>query len=409
MAEKRKFVILVGDGMADWPGDFHHRKTPLVSADTPVMDRMASRGESGLVRTIPEGMKPGSDVANMSLMGYDPQRFYSGRSPLEAASMGVDLLPHQVAYRLNLVFVRSVNGGVMDPEAVMTSYSAGHISSDEARAVIEDLERELGRPGRRFYPGVSYRHLLVLDGAPLSTTLTPPHDITGKPIKDYLPSGEGSGELLEIMEAAAPILAGHPVNKARLEKGLEPASSIWLWGQGKKPAMPSFSEEYGRSGAVISAVDLIKGLGRVIGLEVIYVPGATGYLDTNYEGKVAAAMDVLGEKDFAFVHVEAPDEAGHQGDLDAKIQAIGDFDARVVGPVLERIKKYEPWSVMVATDHSTPLSIMTHSSEPVPYAILRSGDQGKGGKRRGFNELALADAEVLSGGETLMRMFLGGG
>jgi len=394
--------------MADWPGDFHHGKTPLVSAATPNMDLMASRGEAGLVRTIPEEMKPGSDVANMSLMGYDPHRYYSGRSPLEAASMGVDLLSGQVAYRLNLVFIEAA-GGVTDPEAVMTSYSAGHISSDEARAIVEDLEKELGRPGRRFYPGVSYRHLLVLDGAPLSTAMTPPHDITGRPVGEYLPSGDGAADLLEIMRGAAPILEKHPVNSARVEKGLEPANSIWLWGQGKKPAMPLFRKEYGLSGAVISAVDLVKGLGRVIGMEVIDVPGATGYLDTNYEGKVAAAVDALGERDFVFVHVEAPDEAGHQGDLEAKLQAIEDFDARVVGPVLEQVKKHHSWSVMVVTDHSTPLSIMTHSSEPVPYAVLRSEDGGGESTGRVYSEVALADTDALPGGEALMRLFLGGG
>lgn len=408
METKVKYVMLVGDGMADRPAESPGGVTPLEAAATANMDRMASRGEAGLVATIPEGMEPGSDVANMALLGVDPKRFYSGRAPLEAAAMGIELRPGQVAFRCNLVHLEPPGQDVLASDSVMGSYSAGHISTREAGKIIRDLDRAIRRRGRRFYPGVSYRHLLVLDGVPLTTRLTPPHNISGKPIGVHLPAGEGEEELRRIMAEAAPVLAGHPVNRRRAGQGKLTANSIWLWGQGSRPGMPAFEGRWGLRGAVVSAVDLVKGIGRVLDMEVLNVPGATGWLDTNYEGKVAAALEALGRVDFVFLHVEAPDEAGHQGDREAKVRAIADFDRRVVGPILAGLEAFPDWAVMVVADHPTPVSIMTHSSEPVPYAILRSAQRAKEGRARAYRETALAGSEVLPGGEALMARFLRG-
>ncbi len=407
MDMKTKYVILVGDGMADRPEDFPGGLTPLAAALTVNMDRVASEGEAGLVRTVPPGMDPGSDVANMALLGFDPMRYYSGRAPIEAASMGVELAPGQVAYRCNLVHIEPSPSGLLAPDSVMGSYSAGHITTAEARPIIESLEGAIGRPGRRLYPGVSYRHLLVQDGAPRGTRLTPPHDISGRPIGDYLPAGEGAEALREIMSLAAPVLALHPVNARRAAAGKPTANAVWFWGHGTRPSFPSLREKYGLTGAVISAVDLVKGLGRLLGMEVVNVPGATGYLDTDYEGKARAALEALDRADLVFVHVEAPDEAGHQGDLSAKLQAIADFDRRVVGPVLAGIRHHPSWAVMVVTDHPTPVSIKTHSAGAVPWAILRSEKPPAAAVDLAFNETSLAGQTTLEGGEALMRRFIG--
>lgn len=407
MEDRTKYIIMVGDGMADRPGDFPGEKTPLAAAETPNLDLAASRGEAGLVATVPAGMDPGSDVANMSLLGCDPHKFYSGRAPLEAASMGIELGPDQVAYRCNLVHIVSTGGETLSPSSIMATHSSGHITTPEAREIILDLDRTIGAPGMKFYPGVSYRHLLVLDGAPLGTRLTPPHDITGRPIGDYFPKGEGADRLRGIMDEAAPILASHPVNIRREREGKPTANSVWFWGQGGRPKMPTLKDQYGITGAVVSAVDLIKGLGKLLGMEVIDVPGATGYLDTNYEGKVSAAIEALDRVDLVFIHVEAPDEAGHQGDREAKIRAIEDFDRKVAGPILEGVKRFPRWAVMAVTDHPTPLSIMTHSGEPVPWAVLRSGETS-GDRGLSFDESSFAGLDVIDGGESLMRLFLGG-
>jgi 2,3-bisphosphoglycerate-independent phosphoglycerate mutase len=402
-----KYVILVGDGMADRPGDFPGGRTPLVTAPTPNLDLLAARGETGRVKTIPDDREPGSDVANMALLGYDPGKWYTGRAPLEAAAKGIDMAPGQVAYRCNLVHLEKGRGGVLADDTVMGSYSAGHITTAEATEIILDLERILGRPGQRFYPGVSYRHLLMLDDGPLDVYLTPPHDISGRPIGGHLPAGKGEDELLALMKAAAPILAEHPVNRKRAAEGKTTANSIWLWGQGTRPGMPAFREQYGLTGAVVSAVDLVKGIGRVIGLEIIDVPGATGWLDTNYTGKVTAALDALNRVDLVFLHVEAPDEAGHQGDAEAKVRAIADFDAQVVGPVLDGVRQHPDWAVMALADHPTPLAIMTHSREPVPWAILRSSHAAARDTDLTYDETSLGGASVLPSGEALMRRFLG--
>ena len=296
-----KFVVILGDGMADLPLASLQGKTPLQVAKKPNMDRLAKQGRNGQALTVPEGFPPGSDVANLSVMGYQPQKYYTGRAPLEAAAMGVILGKDDIAFRCNFVTVE---------DGIMKDYSAGHITSSEGRELIEALKPLM--PGQRLYAGVSYRNLLVLK-AGAKAICTPPHDISDQPIQGYLPHGPDARQLLSLMEAAQPIFANHPVNLKRVAEGKKPANAIWLWGQGPAPVMPTFREKYGLSGAMISAVDLLKGIGVYAGLEVINVPGATGTIDTNYKGKVDAALQALQRLDFVYLHVEAPDEAGHEG------------------------------------------------------------------------------------------------
>lgn len=357
-----KLVILLGDGMADRPLEALQGKTPLQAAKKPNMDRLALRGRSGLAMTVPEGFPPGSDVANLSVMGYAPSLCYSGRAPLEAAAMDVHLAAGDIAFRCNFVTIE--NG-------IMQDYSAGHISTEEGRELIFALKPLM--PEQRLYAGVSYRNLLVLR-AGAKAVCTPPHDISDQPVAEHLPRGPDAGLLISLMDAARPILAGHPVNARRAAAGKRPANAIWLWGQGPAPAMPSFRERFGRKGAMISAVDLLKGIGRYAGLEVIDVPGATGNIDTNYEGKVQAALEALKGCDFVYLHIEAPDEMGHEGNTELKVKAIELFDERVVGPVIEGLERSgEEWRVLLLPDHATPISIKTHSSDPVPFTIAGSG------------------------------------
>jgi len=362
-----KLVVLLGDGMADLPLVQLQGKTPLQAAKKPNMDRLARRGRSGLAQTVPEGFPPGSDVANLSVMGYSPSQHYSGRAPLEAAAMGVVLGKTDIAFRCNFV---TIEGGIMQ------DYSAGHITTKEGRELIEALQPLM--PERRLYPGVSYRNLLVLQ-AGAKAICTPPHDISDQPVAGHLPSGPDAELHIQLMQAAQSVLAGHPVNMRRIAAGKRPANAIWLWGQGPAPTMPSFTEKYGLKGAMISAVDLLKGIGRYAGLEVIDVAGATGNIDTNYEGKVQAALQALKRLDFVYLHVEAPDEMGHEGNTELKVKAIELFDERVVGPVVEGLEKSgEDWRVLLLPDHATPISIKTHSRDPVPFTIAGTGVQPDG-------------------------------
>ena len=375
-----KLIVLLGDGMADLPLEVLGGRTPLQAAEKPNMDRLARQGRSGLARTVPEGFAPGSDVANLSVLGYDPAECYTGRAPLEAAAMNVHLGPDDIAFRCN--FVTIDNG-------LMKDYSAGHISTEEGQELIEALAPLM--PGQRLYPGVSYRNLLVLQ-AGAKAECTPPHDISGQPVEEHLPRGQDSELLVALMEAARPVLERHQVNRRRIAAGKRPANAIWLWGQGPAPAMPSFAEKYGLSGAMISAVDLLKGIGRYAGLKVIDVPGATGNIDTNYQGKVDAALEALKSRDFVYLHIEAPDEAGHEGEIDLKVRAIELFDEKVVGPVLQALEKSgEDWRVLLMPDHATPISIKTHSSDPVPFTIAGSGIEPDEVER--FDELAAQRGE----------------
>ncbi|RII27814.1 MAG: cofactor-independent phosphoglycerate mutase [Geobacter sp.] len=397
-----KYIVLLGDGMSDEKIPQLGDKTPLQAAKTPHMDYMAKRGRLGLAKTVPAGLPPGSDVANLSVFGYDPRSCYTGRSPLEAASMGVELGSDDVAFRINLVTL-SPQGTTL----IMQDYSAGHISTDESRQLIEELQRQLGNDEFHFYPGVGYRHLLVWRNGSDKLTATPPHDITGKSILDHLPQGEGADKLIALMTSSQMVLKRHPVNIQRLEEGKSPANSIWLWGHGRSPRMETFQHRFGLSGSVISAVDLIRGIGIYAGLDIIKVPGATGYIDTNYNGKAEAALAALQNHDYVYLHVEAPDEAGHGGNLNHKIKAIEDFDALVVGPILEGIRQFGEYRILCTPDHPTPLRLMTHTSDPVPF-ILYSGEETEKPGVAGYDEdEARKTGLVLEEGFRLMDMMMG--
>ncbi len=367
-----KYIVLVGDGMADRPLKKLGYKTCLQKAKTPNMDWLASHGEVGMLKTIPDNFLPGSDIANLSIFGYNPSKYYSGRAPIEAAYRGVKLAPKDIAYRCNLVTLRLPNSLNMG-KALMQDYSAGHISTKESSLLIKQITHKMNTGKISFYPGMSYRHLMVWKNGSCKIKCTPPHDITGKKIVNYLPVGKGADTLRTLMKESAEILVRHPVNIKRKKNGLSPANSLWFWGQGKKLSIPKFKKKYNLKGTVISAVDLIKGLGICAGLDVLEVRGATGYLDTNYKGKARAALKALKTADFVFLHVEAPDEAGHNGDIKAKIRAIEDFDSLVVGTVLRGIKKFRQYSVLLLPDHATPITVKSHTNEPVPFAIYRSG------------------------------------
>jgi 2,3-bisphosphoglycerate-independent phosphoglycerate mutase len=406
-----KYIILLGDGMADRPHADLGGKTCLQAAKTPNMDLLASRGRVGMVRTVPAGFPPGSDVANLTVMGYDPRKYYSGRSPLEAASIGVKLGPDDVAFRCNLVTLRLTGGksavSGKGRRAIMEDFSAGHITTQEARLLIEEIDSKLGSDHIRFYPGVSYRHLMVWKGGKDKIECTPPHDIQDKDILDYLPRGEGDEVINALMEASTELLLAHPVNKARQESGKRMANSVWFWGQGKRPSMPTFREKFGIEGSMISAVDLTKGIGIYAGFEVITVPGATGWLDTNYVGKAEHALFSLKTKDIVYVHVEAPDEAGHTGDLKNKIKAIEDFDEFVVGNIMHGMKQFDEYRILVLPDHPTPIEIRTHSDDPVPFVIYDNKVEREGDPISYDEQIAnRKDALFVEEGHTLMELFL---
>ena len=399
-----KYVILQADGMPDHKLPELGNQTPLEVANTPNLDNMAKRAvQFGMVKTIPDELPPGSDVGNLSVLGYDPRIYYSGRSPLEAASMGVDLKKSDVSLRCNLVTLTEENG-----KTIMGDYSAGHISTEEAREIILDLKEKLEEENLKFFPGVSYRHLLVWSNGNINIKTTPPHDISGKEISGFVPVGEGTDKLNELIERSKEILRGHTINKKRLSEGKNPANSIWLWGQGTAPCMPKFKELYGLSGSVISAVDLVKGIGHYAGLDVINVPGATGYLDTNYEGKVLYALDSLNKLDLTMIHIESTDETGHVGKAELKIQAIEDFDRRVVANVLEGMKRFKEFKILVLSDHPTPIDIRTHVNEPVPFAIYSSKDESIKDSYRVFSEKSASTTGVfVDEGWKLVGMVLG--
>ncbi len=399
-----KYVILQGDGMPDHQLPELGGKTPLEVANTPNLDRLAKSAITfGMVKTIPDNLPPGSDVGNLTVLGYNPNVYYTGRSPLEAASIGVPLVENDVTLRCNLVTLAPGN-----KSEIMEDYSAGHITTEEAREIILDLKKELEEEGLTLHPGVSYRHLLVWSGGNMDIKTTPPHDISGKAIGDYLPTGDGTEKLNRLITRSQEILKNHPVNKKRIEQGKNPATSIWLWGQGVAPSMPSFKELYGLSGSVISAVDLVKGIGHYAGLRVIDVPGATGYLDTNYEGKVEYALNSLDEVDLTMIHIESTDETGHMGKAELKIQAIEDFDGRVVGPVLEGIKRFGDYKILVMSDHPTPIDLRTHVNEPVPFAIYSSEDESVKNDSFVYTEKSAASSDVfISEGWRLLGMLIG--
>jgi 2,3-bisphosphoglycerate-independent phosphoglycerate mutase len=370
-----KYIIIHGDGMADWPCEELGGKTPLDAARKPNMDLLATRGTLGMVATIPHGMPSGSDVGTMTMLGYDPARYHTGRAPIEAASQGIEMGPHDVVFRMNLVSLKPGDGGAL----VMNDFTSGHITSEEAAKIVDDIRAELGGDGIEFFNGVSYRHLMVWRGGVTTTHLTPPHDITGKPAEPHLPKGAGADLLRNLTTRAAKILAEHPVNKARRAAGKPEANSIWFWGQGTKPSVPTLKERFGVEGSVISAVDLVNGLGRLAGLNLIKVPGATGFLDTDYAAKARYGLESLKSRDFLLLHIEAPDEAGHMGRADLKKEAIERIDELIIGPMLEGLPALGDFAILLMPDHATPSQLKTHSSEPVPFALLKSSELKSGG------------------------------
>jgi len=399
-----KYIIILGDGMADEPIPSLGNKTPLQAAKTPCMDELARRGRSGTLRTIPEGMAPGSEVANLSVLGYDPAKVLEGRGSLEAASMGITIEPNELALRCNLICIE--NGKIKN-------HSAGHISTEEAEVLIRYLNESLSDETARFFSGVSYRHLLKIKNGDKLIHCTPPHDVTGMEFKKVLIQPEThdaktTAELLNTLILwSQDVLEKHPINIRRKAEGKDPANSIWPWSPGYKPQMPPLSEHYPiRSGAVISAVDLIKGIGVYAGLEVIEVEGATGLYNTNYEGKAAAALKALREKDFVYLHVEASDEAGHEGDVELKIQTIENLDKRIVETILKETDQWdEPVTIALLPDHPTPCRIKTHTANPIPFVIYNPEKAPDAVER--FDEFAVRQGVYgeLKGDEFIKNMF----
>jgi 2,3-bisphosphoglycerate-independent phosphoglycerate mutase len=397
-----KYIVILGDGMGDYSISELGDKTPLQVASTPNMDIIATKGILGLIKTIPDGFPAGSDVSNLEIFGYSSKRYYTGRAPFEAASIGINLTENDVAFRCNLVTLLFKNG-----EIYMDDFSAGHISTEEAEKIIEEINLRLGGNDIRFYPGVSYRNLMVWENGENGMLTYPPHDIIGKNIMDYLPEGKGDKRIRELIFESQKFLKDLKINKNRINKGLKPANSIWLWGEGKAPDIPTFKEKYNISGSVISAVDLIKGIGIYAGLDVVDVPGVTGYLDTNFYGKADYALNELKEKDFVYIHVEAPDEASHEGDIEKKIKAIEEVDSKVVGTVIEGMEIYSDYKILILTDHFTPVSLKTHFSSPVPFAIYNSRVKKNVVDYRGFDEKSAKNSGIyIKDGFELMNLFI---
>ncbi|HUU92303.1 MAG TPA: cofactor-independent phosphoglycerate mutase [Phycisphaerae bacterium] len=393
-----KYAIVIPDGAADRPTEALGGRTPFEVARLPNMDYIATEGRLGTVQTIPSGMAPGSDVAILSLLGYDPVRSYTGRAPLEAAARGIEARPDDWIFRCNLVTVA---------DGKMVDYSAGHISTQEADVLVRALEEQFGSDALRFYPGVGYRHLLVVRGESFKVRTTPPHDILGRAVKKYLPKGKNAARLRELMDASRDVLDSHQVNQIRRDLGENPASQIWLWGEGQKPALASFRQRWGLTGAAITAVDLVRGIARLIGWDVIEVEGATGYYDTNYAGKAEAAIEALRHHDLVVVHVESTDEAGHNGDAREKVRALEAVDREIVGSLLKALQGAgEPWRILVAPDHETPLDARTHEGRPVPFAIMGDGLEA-GRRERAMTEAAARKAGMhVAVGHELMEYFL---
>lgn len=400
-----KYLVVLCDGMADYPVEELGGKTPLEAADTPNMDALAKDAKVGLVKTVQDGMKPGSDVANLSVLGYDPMVYYTGRSPLEAGSIGIDMKKTDVALRCNLV---TVSDEPNYEDKTLVDYCADDISTEDARVLVEYIEEKLGCEEFRFYTGVAYRHCLIWDNGTTDLGgLTPPHDITGKPVREYMPNKRSGNavKLQELMEKSYELLKDHPLNKARVEKGLRPANSIWLWGEGVRAELDDFKNKYGLKASMISAVDLLKGIGKFSGMKVINVEGATGYIDTNFKGKADAAIkEFENGQDFVYIHVEAPDECGHRAEIQNKVKAIEIIDKTILGPVTDALRKMGDFKVMVTPDHATPLCLKTHTNDPIPFFIYDSTKPQNGADT--FNEkTAKATGVYVDEGFTIMKDF----
>jgi 2,3-bisphosphoglycerate-independent phosphoglycerate mutase len=390
-----KYVFLVPDGMADLPLDDLDGQTPLQAARTPNFDKLASDGLVGAVMTVPVGMYPGSDAANMSLLGYDPAKYYTGRGPIEAVAMQVPLDAHDVAFRCSLV---TSDGDTM------IDYSSGHITTDEARVLIELVDKKLGTRELNFYPGVSYRHIMAWRNGSPDVKTTPPHEITGATLAPYWPEGDNAERLQQLMYDSFELLDNHEINRRRRDEGKNPGNMLWLWSAGYAPNMPSFLTTHGRGGAVITAVDVVRGLARATGLEVVDVPGATGYFDTDYEAKARYALSVLDRLDFVYVHVEAPDEAGHAGSIEEKIRAIEEIDKKVLGTLLAGLPKQGDYRILIAPDHMTPISLRGHEEGPVPFLLYDSTTPNRQ-SHYAFDERAVQEATTqVDDGTRLIRM-----
>ncbi len=400
-----KYVVLLCDGMADQPCDELQGRTPMEVAKKPTMDSLVPCAEMGMVCNVPKGLSPGSDVANLSVLGYDPLECYTGRSPLEAANIGVELTDDDVAFRCNLV---TLSNDETFTDKTMVDYCAGDIHTDEADAIICSVQEAFGGEEFDFYTGTAYRHCMVWHGGKTALgKLTPPHDITGQVIGEYLNTSEAVAPLLSMMEKSMALLEDHPINTVRKARGENPANAIWLWGYGKRPQLQNFKEKFGVSGAMVSAVDLLKGIARLADMHVCEVAGATGYLDTNFEGKTAAAIEALKtDCDLVYIHIEAPDECGHRGEIQNKVKAIEAIDSRVLKPLLEAMSDVDDLSVLVLPDHPTPLSIRTHTSDPVPYLLYRSNAK-ENGKTISFTEKhAAATGVTVDCGSDMMTKLL---
>ncbi len=390
-----KYIMLVPDGMADLPMAELDGQTPMQAARTPNFDALAEMSLVGSVLTVPPGMYPGSDVANMDLLGYDPRRYYTGRGPIEALAMGVPMDTGDVAFRCSLV---SSDG------TVLWDNSAGHITTEEARPLIELVEQKLGTDKRRFFPGVQYRHIMAEKDGSIDLQTIPPHDFVGQPLAGHWPEGAGAERLRQIMYDSLEILDGHPINVKRREEGKEPGNMIWLWGQGYAPSLPNFLQTYGKVGGVISAVDVVRGLGRATGLKIIDVPGATGYIDTDYTAKANYALAALDVLDFIYIHVEAPDESGHEGNLDHKLQAIEDIDRKLLATLREGMAKRGPYRLVIVPDHKTPISLRTHEEGPVPF-LLYDSEKPHTASHFPFDERAVSEAKTqIDDGTRLIRL-----
>lgn len=390
--------------MADYPVPALGGKTPMMAAKKPNFDSLASKSEVGLVRTVAPGLKPGSDVANLSVLGYDPKVCYTGRSPLEAVSIGVDLLDDDVTLRCNIVTLSDEENY---EDKTMIDYSAGDISSAEAKEIIDTVQEAFGNDIFRFYNGVSYRHCLVWHkGTTDLGNMTPPHDISGKVIGEYLSDSENAKELIDMMKKSYDLLKNHPTNLKRISEGKRPANSIWLWGEGNKPRLEAFEKEYGLKGSIISAVDLLKGIGLSAKMSVPDVEGATGYIDTNFEGKARKAVEELENgSDLVYIHIEAPDECGHRNEPENKVKAIEMIDSRVLPIILEGLEKYDDYKIMILPDHPTPIVTMTHASDPVPYMIYHKKNEKKGVETIN-EETAKETGNFIENGPTIMRHFI---
>ena len=399
-----KYLVLLCDGMADYPVSELGGKTPMGASDTPNTDRLAKKARIGLVKTVADNMKPGSDLANLSVLGYEPKIYYSGRSPLEAGSIGIDMRPTDVSFRCNLVTLSDEKNY---EDKTILDYCADDISTAEAKILVECLAEHFNNDEFQLYSGVSYRHCLIWNNGTMDVgTLTPPHDITGKPIREYIPRHPNAAKLYDMMVKSYDILKDHPVNLERIKNGKRPANSMWFWGEGVRRALMPFTEKYGLKGSMISAVDLLKGIGKFSGMNVVEVEGATGYIDTNFEGKAKAAIDEFAKgQDLVYIHVEAPDECGHRHEIENKKRSLELIDEKILGPVLCELEKYDDYKVLIMPDHATPLALRTHTNDPVPFLMYHKKGEVEGDESF-TEETAGSTGEYIENGAELLQMFI---